>query len=762
MDCPDFFQHEWRQSNLTIQDNGGKNVLMHLISGTQLPPFANQSLDTLPAQVCTKWNLTEDITSTPFQVTVQNEKGNTLWTFAAPMSLGPSDNPQGMISRAPPTVTDGPDLFQWVGLDSLSHGPVHLSFAVYATTLKPQTKYFVQIIANDKSDKHILDATLELNNDSTLFNCQSGQIETYDGKCCVPTAPMNLECGTNRCGRPIWRNWFQSDCSAPSSCDQTTNMCQPTLTGSCPDMFTNVEKTNVTATFQTTDFMAAVKDSPLNLPPIPRIATNANYELYPLSVCIPFFVTAPVTGGNVDVKVTLKSGKNVVTIWEKSDLPLFAPGRQGLYVKEQGDIANQMHWVGFPEMQFVSNDTPIQPGTHTHLMFAVYNILTNPDDIITIDVQVNGTLTNNQDVVLMDVGVTVDNAQNTCPDNQLMLPAVKGTCCQPPSQWNWDVNKIWECGEDGCGRPVFHNYFESINAPNTCENHQLACQPECEGRQCGDDRCGGSCGTCPHGPCSPYGTCCSPSCDGRKCGPDGCGGVCGTCPSGQTCSSTGFCVPIIPPCVPDCKNKECGADGCGGSCGSCSPGSICTLEGKCCKRDCVGKTCGSDGCGGTCGACASGQVCADGKCCTKTCGPNAQCGSDGCGGICGTCPQQTPVCDENQRCVAPQSCVSDGDCSNHNSCVDGVCVCGTVGNACSGQAVCTPNKKCCVLKYPGDPTKSLRECGIVGPCADECRWGQVCKGDKCILSDGSIVAIVVSSVVFIALILGLALGLKKK
>jgi hypothetical protein len=38
---------------------------------------------------------------------------------------------------------------------------------------------------------------------------------------------------------------------------------------------------------------------------------------------------------------------------------------------------------------------------------------------------------------------------------------------------------------------------------------------------------------------------CTPNCGGRQCGSDGCGGTCGSCQSGQSCNSTGQCV-ILP------------------------------------------------------------------------------------------------------------------------------------------------------------------------------------------------------------------------
>ncbi|MFT7622096.1 MAG: hypothetical protein ACI9WU_001263, partial [Myxococcota bacterium] len=75
-----------------------------------------------------------------------------------------------------------------------------------------------------------------------------------------------------------------------------------------------------------------------------------------------------------------------------------------------------------------------------------------------------------------------------------------------------------------------------------------ACVPECTGLECGDDGCGGSCGTCDAGPLAACdaGTCeCTPDCNGKNCGPDGCGGICGTCAPGNNCD-TGVCQPPTP------------------------------------------------------------------------------------------------------------------------------------------------------------------------------------------------------------------------
>ena len=105
------------------------------------------------------------------------------------------------------------------------------------------------------------------------------------------------------------------------------------------------------------------------------------------------------------------------------------------------------------------------------------------------------------------------------------------------------------------------------------------CVPACDGKACGDDGCGGSCGACPPGVvCNDLGQCpCTADCDttvpAKECGPDGCGGYCGTgdvetkgCTAPDVCQDDFTCEP---PCVPNCDGKECGSDECGGSCGSC-------------------------------------------------------------------------------------------------------------------------------------------------------------------------------------------------
>ena len=74
---------------------------------------------------------------------------------------------------------------------------------------------------------------------------------------------------------------------------------------------------------------------------------------------------------------------------------------------------------------------------------------------------------------------------------------------------------------------------------------------------------------------------CLPQCDGRFCGDDGCGGSCAPgCETGQACTLLGRC--IADPCVPSCGGRQCGDDGCGGSCGTCAVGKGCDeITGAC-------------------------------------------------------------------------------------------------------------------------------------------------------------------------------------
>ena len=288
-----------------------------------------------------------------------------------------------------------------------------------------------------------------------------------------------------------------------------------------------------------------------------------------------------------------------------------------------------------------------------------------------------------------------------------------------------------------------------------------ACVADCAGRSCGDDGCGGACGTCPGGwLCDADGACvpvCAPDCAGLECGPDGCGGSCGGCPVGERCD-LGRCVSG---CTSDCAGRACGDDGCGGSCGVCQALAAC-VAGRCvadCTPDCAGHACGPDGCGGLCGSCRAGEACVDGLCvapCAPDCAGRA-CGDDGCGGSCGTCPAGercdagactagcAPDCADRE--CGPDGCSgSCGACAAGESCVEGACKgectadcdgrecgpdgCGGSCGACFGGEHCT-NGVCagdCVASCAG------RDCGPdgCGGACGECAFGEPCVDGVCI------------------------------
>jgi len=354
-----------------------------------------------------------------------------------------------------------------------------------------------------------------------------------------------------------------------------------------------------------------------------------------------------------------------------------------------------------------------------------------------------------------------------CEGNQINQQMCNpGTC-------GWDSsNQFYSCGTGGGSDP-------SGQHPKDCDG---GCTPDCAGKECGSDGCGGSCGTCAGDEiCSQTGLCvpddecgdvtyagycdgntlvwcedgklysadcalygdyvcqwvpenegsycvyqppCEPDCGGKECGSDGCGGSCGSCAAGLTCQD-GVCTEG--PCEPDCTGKQCGPDGCGGSCGACAAGLTCQ-DGVCteepCKPDCTGKQCGPDGCGGSCGACAEGLTCQGGTCtdqCTPDCVGRA-CGPDGCGGSCGDCPKDWS-CDEDAG-----ACVKDpaDDCGNIPS--TGTCMPGQILAVCvSNQVVETD----CTLT--GELCSWVQEEGIyscVAPCTPDCD-GRECGSDGC-------------------------------
>ncbi|MFH1530902.1 MAG: C25 family cysteine peptidase [Pseudomonadota bacterium] len=254
-----------------------------------------------------------------------------------------------------------------------------------------------------------------------------------------------------------------------------------------------------------------------------------------------------------------------------------------------------------------------------------------------------------------------------------------------------------------------------------------SCTPQCAGKQCGDNGCGGVCGSC----------CADQVCQGGQCvGGLGCEATdesgCGGCPCEVcVCEMDAYCCNgqwddiCATECVEhcggcptegDCTEKECGDDGCGGSCGGCSQGEECVL-GHCgapCQPDCAGKECGGDGCGGPCGDCAEGTTCSEDQECLDPC---VGVGFEGC------CNGTTlHYCDANH--VMEVDCAAQG------------LVCGWMDNVgwydCTTQVLEDPSGEhplwCDTACKPDCEDKGCGTDGCGGTCGD-CDAGETC-GDE--------------------------------
>lgn len=289
------------------------------------------------------------------------------------------------------------------------------------------------------------------------------------------------------------------------------------------------------------------------------------------------------------------------------------------------------------------------------------------------------------------------------------------------------------CGNDQCQDALGEN-CSTCAADCACEGGEVCdparrvcapvCVAQCDGRNCGDNGCGGVCGACGGAQACVEGVCrdvCVPQCDGRECGGDGCNGSCGGCAAEERCVA-GQCTPL---CVPTCFDLECGGDGCGGICGECGPGEDCVV-GDClaaCQPVCAGRVCGDDGCGTSCGECAPGSGCVDGRCiaiCVPRCDGLA-CGDNGCGGVCGECADGEGC--RNGRCVSVAGC----NCLPAEVCLEGACR--------NPDQLCSPEN-------PNGLCESGQDC-LAGACVDAgrgcsaqnpvgvCPLGEICRNGAC-------------------------------
>ncbi len=297
---------------------------------------------------------------------------------------------------------------------------------------------------------------------------------------------------------------------------------------------------------------------------------------------------------------------------------------------------------------------------------------------------------------------------------------------------------------------------------------QDACQPSCIGRVCGDDGCGGTCGTCTDGKACQAGQCVCVGNDHKAC----CGAaVCWIDSCGATGDTVADCTfgckdGACQACVPQCQGKLCGADGCGGECGVCAPGAcdgmVWTPAGTCLDGACQlgggafcddGEQCTTDTCDPVSGcahfprngACDDGVPCTVDDACGAlgcegaplNCDDGKVCTADGCDATTGACRHTAvPTC-------TPGACAVDGNCDDNDLCTRDKCVAGNCRNAvivCDDLNPCTtdfctrgPGYPYCT--YLAVPKGTACDDGNVCTTADVCA-AKACGGAPAACDDG--------------------------
>ena len=265
-----------------------------------------------------------------------------------------------------------------------------------------------------------------------------------------------------------------------------------------------------------------------------------------------------------------------------------------------------------------------------------------------------------------------------------------------------------------------------------------------DGQRCRTSRscCGtsGNNGVCVKASGAKFGVCCTPDCTGKDCGDDECGGSCGTCTAPGTCISGTCCGNGVVEGSEECdspdlaqcglSNLSCGPPGFSTACRCCSYGGPNTQIVGCCNPfsilipapdfsgSCVATRCDPPfACSGT-DRCQPDHTC----CTTGTCivtplgspfGLNACCPGLECRGadVYGF------------GCCVPDggACTGDADCCTMHCGGSGTC------DACRpGGAACTGPFECCSLSCDGSGT-----CNVCAPAGLPCLSGATCCSESC-------------------------------
>jgi Cys-rich repeat protein len=295
------------------------------------------------------------------------------------------------------------------------------------------------------------------------------------------------------------------------------------------------------------------------------------------------------------------------------------------------------------------------------------------------------------------------NAGGTDCEDCTDLPCQSNSDC--PTGWtcNLGTNK---CEQQGCSSDLDCPAGFFCNASNVCERE--TCVPNCTGKCCGDNGCGGTCpNACVPGEVCDLGTC--------TCKPDVQCTSNADCPSGYYCDLTiNECVEET--CVPNCTGKCCGDDGCGSTCpNSCPGGMTCNMTTCACEQYCTSDS-----------HCPTMHCCREGNCVPAACS-NMQCGYDYvCEFSCGTCPAGTTCDYQTYQCVPDNPgdlCPAGQDCLQIGA--QGVLGClippDTIPDnpACSPDAPCSGNFSCYCMDEQCTESMCIENCGTC-PGGTEC------------------------------------------
>jgi len=310
-------------------------------------------------------------------------------------------------------------------------------------------------------------------------------------------------------------------------------------------------------------------------------------------------------------------------------------------------------------------------------------------------------------------------------------------------------------GDDGAGAVEVMDFETMDTGAEKAEvldlEIEVVCAGGCGEQECGDDGCGGSCGSCP----APANPCHKSDCTAEHmCVESPNDGI--DCDDGLWCTvddecDEGVCVGQLDldHCLIDGGCYQNGAIKPGNPCAECAPASaldswslvpdgypcgpsaVC-LGGLCCTVACGGKECGDDGCGGVCGKCPAEHHCSDGLCfeiCTHEC---AYDGTTKCFGdaviVCGYYDEDYCLewgdslpCPESSTCMDGE-CVCQPDCEGKQCGSDG---CGGSCGQCGCGEACQPGGSC---KFVNCGDKECGDNGCGGICG-ACGCGEACQSD---------------------------------